>query len=60
MSKEEFEAINSVNTYLGDLWQEAILKEATENERAFFRNSYLMHHKYWEKALDEYRRSFNC
>ncbi|MBO5629572.1 MAG: hypothetical protein J5965_10920 [Aeriscardovia sp.] len=62
MSLEEYEAIDSVYTFLNELTTEACLSLGHENavsmeEYRFLKNSEKLYHEIWKKAVNEYYNS---
>lgn len=62
MSREEYEAIESVEKFLRDLATEAALSFGHENavsmeEYHFLLNSEKLYHEIWKKATNEYYNS---
>ena len=62
MSKEEYEAIDSVDKFLRELTTEACLSLGHENEVSmeeyrFLNNSERLYHEIWKKATNEYYNS---
>lgn len=62
MSREEYEAIESVEKFLRDLAIEACLSLGHENavsmeEYRFLLNSEKLYHEIWKKATNEYYNS---
>jgi len=62
MSREEYEAIESVEKFLRDLATEATLSLGHENavsmeECRFLLNSEKLYHEIWKKATNEYYNS---
>jgi hypothetical protein len=62
MSREEYEAIDSVDHFLSELATKACLSLGHENavsmeEFDFFHNSERLYHEIWKKATNEYYNS---
>lgn len=62
MSREEYEAIESVDKFLRELTTEACLSLGHENavsmeEYHFLHNSEKLYHEIWKKATNEYYNS---